>query len=215
MYVREYMKSPVITVTPNTLLDEALRTMEEHSIRHLPVVKNRKLVGLVSRKLLREAIPSSPTPLSIWGMQYHMARMKVSDVMMTNVITISPDNTVEEVTTLGTQRRIGTLPVVDEKGNLVGILTRTDLYQLLTHVLGFGQKGTRLRILDVGDSKYIHHQQIMKVLGNYQVDILSAFSVPLPGNKQEDFIIHVNTEKTEEIINDLRKLGLKVEMRKH
>ena len=215
MYVREYMKSPVITVTPDTLLDDALRTMQQHHIRHLPVVQNGKLVGLVTRNQLREATPSSPIPLSIWGIHYQMAKMKVRDVMLTNVITVSPDNTVEEAAALGTRQGIGTLPVVDDKGNLVGILTRTDLYQLLTQVLGFGQKGVRLHILGVGDTKGIRHQQIMGILGKHQVDVLSAFSVPLPGTEQEDFIIHLDTETAEDIVEDLKKLGLKVEVREH
>ena len=67
MYIREYMKSPVITATADTLLDDALRTMHQHYIRRLPVVDNEKLVGLVTRHGLKEATASlSPAvPLNV------------------------------------------------------------------------------------------------------------------------------------------------------
>lgn len=213
MYIREYMKTPVITVTPDTLLDDALKIMHEHHIRRLPVVDNGKLVGLVTRQGLREATPLSPMPLSIWGTHYQLSRMKIRDVMITDVITVTPDTTVEEAAVLGSQHKIGTLPVVDEKGNLVGIFTATDLFRLLTQVLGFGEKGMRLHIL--GSTKGIHQHQIMEILSKQQVDILSAFRVTPPGTQKEDFIIHLDTEEAEEIVGELKKLGLKVEMREH
>lgn len=138
MYIRDYMKSPVITVTPDTLLDDALRTMHQNHIRRLPVVENGKLVGLVTRHGLREAMPSPLVPLSIWGIHYQLSKMKVRDVMITDVITVTPDTTIQEVAALSEQHRIGTFPVVDNKGILVGILTGTDLLHLLVQMLGFG-----------------------------------------------------------------------------
>ena len=135
MYIRDYMKSPVITATKDTLLDDALRTMHENSIRRLPVVENGKLVGLVTRNILREAAPSSAIPLSIWGAHYQLAKMKVRDVMITDVITVKADNTIEEVAILSEKHRIGTFPVVNDKGNLVGILTNTDLLHLMVKLL--------------------------------------------------------------------------------
>jgi len=215
MYIREYMKSPVITVTPDTLLDDALRTMHQHHIRRLPVVDNGKLVGLVTRYRLKEAMPSSPIPLSIWGIHYQLSKMKVRDVMITDVITVTPDTTVEEASALGNEHKIGTLPVVDNKGNLVGIITGTDLYHLLTQVLGFGQKGVRLHILGLGGTKDIRQHQIMEILSKHQADVLSAFSVLLAGAQQEDFIIHLDTKKVGAIVENIKKLGPKVEAREH
>ena len=94
MYTREYMVTPVITVTPDTLIDDALRTMHQHHIRRLVVVDKGKLIGMVTRHRLREATPSAPVPLSIWGAHYHLSKMQVRDVMITDVITVMPDATV-------------------------------------------------------------------------------------------------------------------------
>ena len=135
MYVRDCMKKPVITVTPDTLLDDALMTMHEKHIRRLPVVDNGKLLGLVTRHGVKEAVPTSVVPLSIWGIHYQLSKMKVRDVMITDVITVKADNTIEEVAILSEKHRIGTFPVVDDKGNLVGILTNTDLLHLMVKLL--------------------------------------------------------------------------------
>jgi acetoin utilization protein AcuB len=135
MKVRDYMKSPVFTVTPDTLIDNALETMREKHVRRLPVVENGKLVGLVTRDRLRETIPSFPTPLTLWGLHYQLSRMKLRDVMITDVIAVHPDDTVKEVLALSEKHRIGTLPVVDDNGNLVGILTSTDLVHVVAKLL--------------------------------------------------------------------------------
>jgi acetoin utilization protein AcuB len=135
MNVRDCMKSPVITVTPDTLIDNAMETMSEKHVSRLPVVENGKLVGLVTRNIIREATPSPPTPLTLWGLHYQLSCMKVRDVMITDVIVVHPDDTIKEVLALSEKHRIGTFPVVDENGNLVGILTSTDLLHIMTKLL--------------------------------------------------------------------------------
>jgi acetoin utilization protein AcuB len=136
MKVRDYMKSPVFTVTPDTLIDNALETMREKHVRRLPVVEDGKLVGLVTRNIIAEAIPPSPTPLTLWGIHYELSRMKVRDVMISDVIVVRPDNTIKEVVGLSEKHQIGTFPVVDENGGLVGILTNTDLLHIMARLLG-------------------------------------------------------------------------------
>lgn len=135
MNVRDCMKSPVFTVTPDTLIDNALETMREKHVRRLPVVENGKLVGLVTRNIIRGAAPSLPTPLTLWGLHYQLSRMKVRDVMITDVIVVHPDDTIKEVLVLIEKHRIGTFPVVDDNGNLVGILTNTDLLPIVAKLL--------------------------------------------------------------------------------
>jgi acetoin utilization protein AcuB len=135
MKVRDCMKSSVFTVTPDTLIDTALETMREKHVRRLPVLENGKLVGLVTRNIIRGAMPSSPTPFTLWGLHYQLSRMKVRDVMITDVLVIHPDDTIKEVLALTEQHRIGTYPVVDDNGNLVGILTNTDLLHVMCKLL--------------------------------------------------------------------------------
>jgi acetoin utilization protein AcuB len=135
MKVRDYMKSPVFAVTPDTLIDNALETMREKHVRRLPVVENGRLVGLVTRNIIAEAIPPSPAPLTLWGIHYELSRMKVRDVMITDVVAVHPDDTIKEVVALSEKHEIGTFPVVDENGNLVGILTNTDLLHIMAKLV--------------------------------------------------------------------------------
>jgi acetoin utilization protein AcuB len=135
MNVREYMKRPVFTVTPEDLISSALETMREKHVRRLPVVENGKLVGLVTRDLIREAVPTTPEPLTLWGLHYELSRMKVRDVMLTDVVAVHPDDTIKEVVALSERHRIGTFPVVDDNGSLVGILTNTDLLHIIAKLL--------------------------------------------------------------------------------
>jgi acetoin utilization protein AcuB len=133
--VRDYMKSPVFTVNPDTLIDNALETMRKKHVRRLPVVEGGKLVGLVTRNIIGDAMPLSPTPLTLWGIHYELSRMKVRDVMITDVIAVHPDDTIKQVVALSAQHEIGTFPVVDENGNLVGILTNTDLLHIMAKLV--------------------------------------------------------------------------------
>ena len=135
MNVRDCMKSTVITVTPDTLIDNAIETMREKHVRRLPVVDKGKLVGLVTRNIIIEATPSSPAPLTLWGIHYALSCIKVRDVMITDVIAVHPDDTIKEVVAISEKHRIGTFPVVDANGNLVGILTNTDLLHILAKLL--------------------------------------------------------------------------------
>ena len=135
MNVRDCMKSPVFTVTPDTLIDNAMETMREKHVRRLPVVENGKLVGLVTRKTIIEATPSPSTALTLWGLHYQLSCMKVRDVMITDVIVVHPDDTIKEVLVTSEKHRIGTFPVVDANGNLVGILTNTDLLHIMAKLL--------------------------------------------------------------------------------
>jgi acetoin utilization protein AcuB len=135
MNVRDCMKSPVFTVGPDTLIDNALETMREKRVRRLPVVENGKLVGLVTQNIIEQAIPPSPTPLTLWGIHYALSCMKVRDVMITDVIVVHPGDTIKGVVALSEKHRIGTFPVVDENGNLEGILTNTDLLHIVARLV--------------------------------------------------------------------------------
>jgi len=211
LYVREYMKSPVITVAADMLLDDASRLMYEKGIKRLPVVENGKLVGLVTRTLLREAVPTTASPLSIYGTIYQLSKMKVRDVMITDVVTVTPDMTVEAAAALGAKKRVGTLPVVDKGGSVVGIFTSTDLHRVLTETLGFGQKGVRIR---VSSEKGVNQGQVMEALMKHKTEFISAFWEKVPGTNQRKLNLHLAAEEVGEIVDELAKSGFEVEVEK-
>lgn len=147
MFVRDRMSSPAVTIGVNTAFPDALSLMREHRFRRLPVINNHgKLVGIVSERDLLHAAPSAATSLSIWEMQYMLAKLHVKDIMTEEVITTSPDTPVEEAAQLMVVHRIGGLPVVSGRGEVVGIITETDIFRTFVEMFAGGRAGVRLTL---------------------------------------------------------------------
>ncbi len=134
MQVTEWMTAPPITVPPSTPVLEARQLMHERGIRHLLVVDGPDLVGIVTDRDIRLNLPSPATSLSVWEINYLLARLTVGEVMTRTVITVSTTRSVEAAARLMLEHRIGALPVMDG-ARLVGILTQTDLLRALVHAV--------------------------------------------------------------------------------
>jgi len=147
MLVGERMSHPVITVSPNTPMQEAHKLMRDERIRRLPVVDNNgKLVGIVSESDLLNAAPSDATTLSVWEMNYLLSKITVKEIMTRNVITAHPDTPLEDAARKMVDNKIGGLPVV-RNGDVVGIITETDLFKIFLELLGARESGIRLSVL--------------------------------------------------------------------
>jgi CBS domain-containing protein len=129
--VKDWMSSNVVTITPDTPLAEAHRLMIDNNIRRLPAVKNKRLVGMVTRGDVRGAEPSEASTLSIWEVNYLLATLKIKTIMSPNPLTISPSATIEDAADIMLQNKVSGLPVVDDKGNIVGIITESDIFRLV------------------------------------------------------------------------------------
>jgi CBS domain-containing protein len=125
MRVRDLMTIKPITVDPETPMLDARQRMLEERIRHLVVVEDGRVVGIVTDRDIRLNIPSPATSLSVWEINYLLARVTVGGVMTTSVIVVEPGRPIAEAARLMIDHKIGALPVVDE-GRLVGIVTETD-----------------------------------------------------------------------------------------
>jgi len=152
MLVRERMSRNPDTISADAPMEEALKRMRENSFRHLPVVdKSGQLVGIVSETDLLYASPTSAASLSIYEMQYLLSRLTVGQVMTKDVITVAEDTPVEDAASIMTDHKIGGLPVLRD-GEIIGIITETDLFKLFMELLGARKKGVRLTML-VADVK--------------------------------------------------------------
>ncbi|MEK6660787.1 MAG: CBS domain-containing protein [candidate division NC10 bacterium] len=126
----EIMNRDLVTVDKQASLRRARRILDQHRIRHLLVVDGKRLVGIVTDRDLRQAAPSSKSPLTISERQEFMDELKVLEVMSRKLITASPTTTIREAARVMVREKIGCLPVVD--GNqLVGIVTQADLLEML------------------------------------------------------------------------------------
>jgi acetoin utilization protein AcuB len=146
MLVRERMSTKPVTISADLSITEALRVMRRNQVRRLPVLdREGKLVGIVSEKDLLYASPSPATSLSIYEMHDLLSRLRVSELMTTDLITVTPDIPLEEAARIMADNKIGGLPVV-ENGNLVGIITETDIFKVFLELLGAREKGLRLTL---------------------------------------------------------------------
>ncbi len=138
--IGELMTRDVISVLPDAKLNAAQEIMEEYGIRHLPVVENGRLVGIISKGDIREARPSDATTLSVWEVNYLWDTIKVREVMTEKVLTVSPDQPLLDALRLMVARKFSSVPVVTD-GVLVGIITETDIFNKLI-ALGESEKVT-------------------------------------------------------------------------
>jgi len=126
MKVRELMSGAPITVGVDTPVFDARQMMLKERIRHLLVTDAGRLVGIVTDRDIRLNLPSQATSLSMWEVNYLLARLTVGKVMTKSVIIIGPDQEAADAARLLLEHKIGALPVLDGE-HLVGILTETDV----------------------------------------------------------------------------------------
>jgi len=126
MRVRELMTSAPITVSPDAPVFEARQMMLKERIRHLIVTDEGRLAGIVTDRDIRLNLPSQATSLSVWEVNYLLAKLTVDKVMSRTVITVGPDREAYEAARLMLEHRIGALPVVD-RDRVIGIVTETDI----------------------------------------------------------------------------------------
>jgi CBS domain-containing protein len=129
--VREWMTTPVFTVSPLTSLSAAHQTMKEHGIRRLPVVDHDRLVGIITIGDVREASPSDATTLSIWELNYLWAQLTVEKIMTRAVITVRPDDSILDSAQIMLEHKVSGLPVLDAEEKIAGILTESDIFRML------------------------------------------------------------------------------------
>src|SRR5512135_745948 len=115
MNVGRRMSHPVITVTPNTPITKAHELMAHEKINQCPVVKNGKLVGLISEKDILQAYPSTVTSLAVWEITSLLEKIKVEDVMFKDVQTVTEDTPIETAARILADNKIDALPVLRGK----------------------------------------------------------------------------------------------------
>ncbi len=151
MLVGKRMSHPVITISPDTPIIDALNLMKREHIRRLPVVMDGKLVGIVSDKEIMNASPSGATSLSVWELNYLVSKILVKDIMTKEVITVQETDSLEKAARLMADNKIGGLPVM-RNDQLVGIITETDLFKLFIELMGAREKGVRVTALISNES---------------------------------------------------------------
>ena len=128
--VKDYMTAPAISISAETGLSDAHKIMADKKVRRLPVVEKDKLVGIVSLTDVLEAKPSTASPLSMWEVGHLVSKMKVKDIMTTDIFSIDQDATIADAARMMLEKKFSGIPVTDN-GKLIGIITESDIFRIL------------------------------------------------------------------------------------
>jgi acetoin utilization protein AcuB len=129
--VRDWMTKDPITIDADASVVQALHLLKEKNVRRLPVMKGGKLVGLVTERMLLTFSPGKSTALDTWEVHYLLARTPVTAAMNPKPHTIGPDTDLADCAQIIHDRKLNGITVVNEHGDLVGILTTTNALEAL------------------------------------------------------------------------------------
>ena len=204
MFVQQRMTGNPITIPSTATIADASELMRVNKFRRLPVIDDGKLVGIVTDRDLREVAPSPATTLSIFELNYLLAKMQIKDIMKKKVVTIDSEATVEEAALLLYNKRIGGLVVVDANGAVTGVITETDIFKCFVDIMGLNEGKTRLTI-EVTDKIGLLNE-ITLVFSELSINISSMVSYTLPDGKKE-MVIRADINDTAELSKRLTHLG--------
>jgi acetoin utilization protein AcuB len=177
MLVQYWMNKNVVTVDAEDSMLDATKILKDRDIRHLPVLRKGKLVGIVTDRDLKKASPSEATTLEVHELLYLLANIKVEEIMTKNPVTVPPYYTVEEAAEILLSKKISGLPVVDDEGKVVGTITQTDIFKVLIALTGIGKRGIQFGLLiedrpaatkEIGDEIRAHGGRIASLLSSYE-----------------------------------------------
>ena len=146
MMVKNWMSQPAITVDADDSAEDAIRIAKKHEIHMLPIVQNGQLVGIVTDRDIKR-VPASDVSSENKEEDGHLlSGIKVKKIMTPDPVTVSYDSTLEETVEKFLVNNISGLPVVNQQRKVIGVITKSDLFQLILVLTGFGKKGLQLGI---------------------------------------------------------------------
>ena len=204
LLMQDWMKQQVLTLGPEASAFEALRLCRERRIRHIPVVKDERLVGIISDRDLRDASPPLGDPDRVSTMK----EIRLEDVMTREVITTHPEDTIVHAAREMYERKIESLPVVDEE-KLLGIVTSSEVMRALIAVIGVHEPGhSRIAVqtLKPGDLA-----EVSGIIQDRGVDIFSVLSSPGKVTSHDrTLVFQVATRDPSSVIQGLKEAGYEV-----
>ncbi len=185
MLVKNWMSRNLITVGPNDSMMNAVNLLREHDIRMLPVLKDGRLVGVVTDRDIKRASASDATTLEIHELMYLVSKVKISDIMTAKVVTVPEDYTVEETAEILLEKKISGAPVVDGEGTVKGVITQTDLFKVLISITGVEKRGIQFAFLlkdEPGSIKQV--ADIMRRYGGRMASIMTSYENVPEGHRK-------------------------------
>lgn len=207
MYVYERMNSNPICAELDSTASQALKLMEDTGHSYLPVVSREgKLAGFVSERQLAQISPSKSIHLTGVAISAILNKIKVKDVMDMGIYCINKDALIEKAVLMIKDNHIDILPVVDDDGCVIGIITRFDIIKAFIDLLGVKKDGTHIAIRIKEGSDMLSDIEAVAKKHNTDIRSLSFFTE----KGHNELIIKVLSLNTDELIADIEKAGYEI-----
>lgn len=207
MYVKHYMSKNPVTIEHDATISEAVSLMAETNYHRIPVLKDGKLVGIITDGNIQKASPSKATSLSVFEVNYLLSKTTVADYMTKNVVICSPDILLEEAVEIMKTTKVSCLPVM-EGDKIVGIITETDLFNAFTDLLGFNAPHSSRITIDIREDKV----GVLAKLGSImKAEGMSVISMAIyRENDPLQVVVRVNTLQIDGLLQALADNDFKV-----
>jgi len=182
MLVKDWMSKSAITIDENESMNDAIKLLKDHNIKMLPVMRKEKLVGIITDRDLKRASASDATTLEIHELLYLISKIKIKEIMTKTPITVPQDYTVEETAEVLLKHNISGVPVDDHYGDIVGVITKNDLFRIIISLTGAEKRGIQfgMEVKDrSGSIKEV--TDIIREYGGRMASILTSYDMAPEG----------------------------------
>ncbi len=200
--VRDAMTREVVTLGPEASAGEALGVCREKGIRHVPIVEEGRLIGLVSDRDLRDVSP----PRGGRDQENTLGWVRVRDIMSTDLVTIGPLDTIDHVAREIYERKIGCLPVVDGR-ELVGIITSQDMMRTMIELTGAHVRGSWMEVEVPNQPGALAN--VTDAIRDRQVNIAGVFLGPAQKATHRVIVLRLETTSPKGVARSLDEAGYK------
>lgn len=210
MIAKDRMSSPVVTVPPETDVEEAYRLMKEHNIRRLPVVDEEgRLIGIVTDRDVRQVLIPWKSSKKDKEFYYLASEVPVREVMTEKVTTISPHTDVADAARIIYEHKIGGLPVIDDERRVVGIITEMDILAMFIEIMGIIGASSRVDVILGDDPKGF--ERVSKIVRDQGGEVISVGMSGSEDDKAEKvYFFRLEPCDTAPIIRVLKEAGFTV-----
>lgn len=207
MIVQEIMSRKVITISKEARVEKALKLMLDNSVRHLPVVEKKELMGIISDRDLRQSLVPWKKIEGEKKFLYNTNNLLVKDVMTTDLITVSALAPVEEVAKLLLREKIGSVPVEENK-KLIGIVTESDLLWVLVEIMGLLKSSSRIDLSLNNDSE--DFEKVSRIINKNKGRIISVGISPAKKKNKKIYLFRLESCDVWTLAQKIQKAGYRV-----
>jgi acetoin utilization protein AcuB len=203
LLVRDWMTGNLVTLSPEASAAEALTLCRERRIRHIPILEERRLVGIVSDRDRRDASPALGDPERARTLR----KIRVGDVMTREVITVDPQDSIENAAQQMYELKIESLPVVAEE-ELLGIVTSSDVMRALVMLAGLPEPGCRIEVRVPNREGIL--AEVAGEIRDLEVDIFDVLSDPDRRSGSRTLVFQLATVDPSSVMQSLKTAGYEV-----